>query len=144
MLCRRCFFPDGENPLEESEPFRIPNLDQTYEAIAEQGARDLYEGDLAATFAREIARELAVCQLGKTWRRIGRPVREPIALHSRGFQLALNPPPAVGGAAVGCLINMVESNWRDAMSAAERASLQARFTGAFARNPRRAALRSRT
>jgi len=123
--CRRCFFPDGENPLKESEPFHLPNLELTFEAIAEQGARALYEGDLAELFVREIKdnggflsrEDLAAYHA---------VVREPISLQSRGFQLALNPPPAVGGIAVGCLINLLQSNWRDGMSAAERSLLHAR------------------
>jgi len=126
--CRRCFFPSGETPLRESDPFRIPNLDQTYEAIAEQGARALYEGDLAATFAGEIQENggFVTREDLAAYRAV---VRKPIALESRGFQLALNPPPAVGGAAVGCLINMLQSNWCDAMSSAERALLHSRAQG---------------
>ncbi len=124
-VCRRCFFPDGERPLENGELFRVPNLEQTYEAISERGAQVLYEGDLAATFASEIQdcggfitrEDLAAYKA---------VVREPIILHSRGFQLALNPPPAVGGTAVGCLINMLQSHWRDAMPAAERTLIHAR------------------
>lgn len=123
--CRHCFFPNGDRPLEKGEPFRIPHLEQTLEAIAEQGAAALYQGDLAAAFAREIQ------QLGgfitrddlAAYRAVG---REPIHLRSRGFQLALNPPPAVGGTAVGCLANMVQSHWRDRMPAAERTLLHAR------------------
>lgn len=123
--CRNCFFPDGENPLTKDELFRIPNLDQTFEVIAEQGAQALYKGDLATLFAKEfqdndgfISREdLAAYRAA---------VREPISLRSRGFQLALNPPPAVGGIAVGCLINLLQSNWRDGMTDAERALLHAR------------------
>jgi len=123
--CRRCYFPDGENPLKESVRFRVPNLDQTFEAIAAQGARDLYEGDLAATFAREIQENGGFVTRDDlaAYRAV---VREPIALHSGGFQLALNPPPAAGGVAVGFLINMIGSNWCDTMSPAERALLQAR------------------
>lgn len=130
--CRKCFFPQDQRPLEKGEPFRIPNLEQTYEAIADQGAQALYEGDLAATFAREIQNDggfitredLAAYQA---------VARQPIVLRSRGFQLALNPPPAVGGTAVGCLINMLQSHWRDGMPAAQRtlihAESQARLLG---------------
>lgn len=124
-LCRHCFFPTGDRPLSESEPFRIPNLDATFEAIADHGARTLYDGDLAATLARELQESGGLVNRSDlaAYRAI---VREPTKLKSQGFELALNPPPAVGGAAVGCLIRMVEFNWRDGMSEAERALLQAR------------------
>ncbi len=123
--CRHCFFPDGQHPLQQSELFRIPNLDQTFEAISKHGIRTLYRGEIAATFASEIEQagglirreDLAAYQAS---------VREPISMKSRGFELALNPPPAVGGAAVGYLINMLQANWRDTFSEAERALLHAR------------------
>jgi gamma-glutamyltranspeptidase/glutathione hydrolase len=123
--CRRCFFPNGDRPLAQSEPFRIPNLDKTYEAIAEQGARTLYDGDLAVTFASELQENGGFVTRDNlaAYRAV---VREPTVLQSHGFQLALNPPPAVGGAAVGCLISMLQSNWRDTLSAAERTLLHAR------------------
>lgn len=121
---RRCFFPDGENVLQESQPFQIPHSADTLQAIADQGARTLYDGDLAATFSRELKNlgglisrdDLAAYQA---------IVRKPLALKSRGFQLAMNPPPAVGGAAVGCLIALLDANWDSKMSDAERARLHA-------------------
>ena len=120
---RDCFAPGGI-PLEENQTFRIPRLAGTYQAIADEGARTLYEGDIAASFAEEIQAlggfisraDLAAYQA---------IVREPLELHSRGFHLALNPPPAVGGVALGCLISMLEANWREDMNAAQRARLQA-------------------
>ncbi len=123
--CRECFFPDGENPLKHDGLFQIPNLDRTLEAIAEQGARTLYEGDLAALFAEEMKSHGGfICREDlAAYRAV---VREPLSIQSRGFELALNPPPAVGGAAVGCLINLLQSNWRDGMTEAERCLLHAR------------------
>ena len=122
--CRRCFFPDGDSVLREGQSFRVPNLDRTLEAIAEQGVGTLYHGDLAATFAREIQEGGGLItreDLG-AYRAI---VRKPIRMASQGFQLVLNPPPAVGGAAVGYLIDMLQSKWGETSNAAERALLHA-------------------
>lgn len=122
---RRCFFPDGENPLREGDSFVIPNMAETLEYIAAEGARAFYEGDLAAMFAREMSEhggrvrreDLAACVAEQ---------RRPIRMRSADFDLALNPPPAVGGAAVGAVIGMIEAGWDSAGSSAEHALLHAR------------------
>ena len=121
---RNCFFPDGETALRKKEHYRIPYMAETLELISEEGAAALYRGDLGVLFARELAEnggyvtreDLAVYQA---------EVREPLTMKSGGFDLALNPLPAVGGAAVGSLIGMLEADWNHRHSEAERALLQA-------------------
>ena len=122
---RECFYPRGDQPVREGEMFRVPDLDQTLELIQREGARAFYEGDIAAVFDREMRHngglltrsDLAAHQA---------LVRKPLTLRSAGFQLALNPPPAVGGTAVGALVRMIERAWPSAHFSAERDRLQAR------------------
>ncbi len=121
--CRESFFVDG-NPLQLHQGRRIRNLDRTLEAIAREGAEVFYRGDLAASFAREISdsggfirrEDLAAYRA---------QIRKPLMIESGGFELALNPPPAVGGSAVGFLIRAIESKWRNCRTPAEKARVNA-------------------
>lgn len=123
---RQTFFPDGSTPLRQGEFYKPPHLDQTMELIAREGADALYLGDLGKAFAQEITgnngyvtrEDLAA------YRAV---VREPIVLHSHGYKLALNPPPSIGGAMAGSMVNLYDAMWRDGMSEAERILLIARI-----------------
>lgn len=123
QACRDSFFIDGQ-PLQHNQEHQIPNLDQTWEAISKHGADALYRGDLAISFAREI------CEHGGFVRRedlaaYQAQVRKPLTIDSGGFRLSLNPPPAVGGSAVGFLINSIESKWQNCRNASEKAHVNA-------------------
>jgi gamma-glutamyltranspeptidase/glutathione hydrolase len=121
---RGCFWPE-ERLLRAGDTMRIPGLDSTMAAIAEHGADTLYRGDLAAAFAQEMAAhggyvtraDLDAYQA---------MVRVPLGLRSRGFDLALNPPPAIGGAAVGSLIGLMSAGWDETLGAAEQLLRHAR------------------
>ena len=77
----------------------------TMEIIAEEGADALYKGDLGHAMAKEITTNHGYVAFEELCRYEAR-VRKPITLHSRGFQMAVNPPPAIGGAMVGSMIRM--------------------------------------
>ncbi len=120
---RESFFRDDQ-PLGTGQSFQIPDLDQTWQAISREGAAALYRGDLAARLASEIRDhggflsrdDLAGYEV---------QVRQPLTIPSGGFQLALNPPPAVGGAALGYLIRSAESQWHSNLNPARQVQLQA-------------------
>lgn len=102
---RTSFFPDGRY-AQAGETIRIPGLSETMELIAREGARAFYEGDIAAAFAREMAEHGGhVTRADLSAYRA--QVREPLSLESAGFTMAFNPPPAVGGAALGSLIGLM-------------------------------------
>jgi gamma-glutamyltranspeptidase/glutathione hydrolase len=127
---RRCFFPDGDRPPAPGQPFRIPDMDRTLALISREGTRAFYEGDLAAAIAREMDEHgglLARADLAAYRAEVHRPLR----LRSAGWTLALNPPPAVGGAALGILIGWLERAWVPGTSPAERALLHARAQAAL-------------
>jgi gamma-glutamyltranspeptidase/glutathione hydrolase len=116
---RATFFPDGSTPLQQDEFYRPPHLADTLELIAREGADALYMGDLGKAFADEISgnngyvrrKDLAAYQA---------QVRTPIRLQSHGYQLALNPPPSIGGAMAGSMVQLYDALWRDNMSPAEQ------------------------
>ncbi len=122
--CRQCFFLNGTRPLQEGETFSIPHLDETWECLSREGAHAFYEGDLAAVFAKEMAQHggLVTREDLASYRA---EVRQPIVLSTGGFELALNPPPAVGGTALGYLIQLLDKSWDPKHSKAEQALVHA-------------------
>jgi len=116
---RESFFPDGKNPLQRGEFYKTPHLDTSLELIAKEGADALYKGDLGQALAKEITANHGYV----TFQELSRYealVRKPIMLHSRGYQMAINPPPAIGGAMVGSMIRMFDSQWSEDMSDREK------------------------
>ncbi len=73
----------GGRVLQAGERFRLPDLADTIDRIAVDGARVLYEGDLP--FSREDLESYAVIE------------REPVAAAYRGTEFRSNPPPSSGG-----------------------------------------------
>ena len=122
---RECFFPGGKKLL-TGDVFTIDNYLATLELIAEEGARGFYEGEISALIAKEIADhggyvtrdDLASYQAG---------VREPITMKSAGFTLALNPPPSIGGAMLGSMISLYQSELTGSASAAEKVLLKSKI-----------------
>jgi gamma-glutamyltranspeptidase/glutathione hydrolase len=116
---RACFPTDPADPPRQGRWLRIPDLAASLERIAADGADTFYRGELAEAFLQEMAgtgglvtrRDLA----GYRARR-----RRPLWLESGGFRLALNPPPAVGGVALGSLIRLVELIQAGAVGPAQR------------------------
>ncbi|MGB3531920.1 MAG: gamma-glutamyltransferase [Microcoleaceae cyanobacterium] len=121
---RECFFPNGSDVARGGEWFNIPDMSQTLEAIATEGAKALYQGDLAAVFATEMA-EQGGFVTREDLANYRAQIRQPLKLSSAGFELDLNPPPAVGGAALGSLIRLLEQNWSVDATPAERVLQQA-------------------
>jgi gamma-glutamyltranspeptidase/glutathione hydrolase len=123
---RETFFPDGDTPLQQGEFYKPPHLDSTLEQIARHGADALYRGDLGAAFAGEISAHGGYVTL-EDLAAYEAIVRQPIVLQSHGYRLALNPPPSIGGAMAGSMVQLYDALWSDGMSAAERALLVARI-----------------
>lgn len=127
---RESFFPDGTNPVGYEEYFKAPHLDDTLELIAREGADALYRGDIGSAFEKEITANHGYVTL-KDLSAYEAKVRNPIILRSHGFNLALNPPPAIGGAMVGSMVQMYDLLWTPDMSTAESALAVARIQRAM-------------
>lgn len=94
--------PDGRL-RDAGETIIVPHLAETLELIAEEGARVFYEGDIASRIARHIrdgggmltAEDLA------SYRAVE---RTPLLARIGDWELASNPPPAVGGAMLTAML----------------------------------------
>ena len=127
---RDSFFPDGENPLGSGDFYKPPHLADSLELIAREGADALYRGDIGRALEREALAEGGFVTMAdlEAYRA---EVRQPILLSSHGYQLALNPPPAIGGAMVGSMVQMYDSLWRPDMTEAHRTLAIARVQQAM-------------
>ena len=74
----------GGRMLQAGDILRLPDLADTIERIAADGARVLYEGDVLP-FSREELESYAVIE------------REPVSVAFRGTAFLSNPPPSSGG-----------------------------------------------
>ena len=95
---RRIFAPGGE-PMKEGEIFRNDGLGECLEWAAEDGARLFVDGDVGRAIVAESESgggHLRADDL-KAYRVA---LREPLDWRHRGAVVALNPPPAAGGALI--------------------------------------------
>ncbi|MEE3033381.1 MAG: gamma-glutamyltransferase [Planctomycetota bacterium] len=122
---RACFFPDGESPVTEGRPFTIPDMPETLDQIAREGASALYQGDLAVAFSKEMLSNGGFVTRADL-RGYEPEIRSPLSLKSGGFSMALNPPPSVGGSALATLVRAAENAPWPRESTAEQISLLAR------------------
>jgi gamma-glutamyltranspeptidase / glutathione hydrolase len=100
--------PDGTH-LVEGDTVHIPDLADTLGYLAERGAAAFYTGDLAERIGAEIegngglltAADLAAYRA---------EVREPIRISVDEWEVATNPPPAVGGATLAAILLLVDDH----------------------------------
>ena len=91
------YSPEGDalyglgRALVEGERFAVPELADTLEQIAAEGADYLYRGELAERIAAHVPVTLADLARYEVIE------REPLALSFRGDELRTNPPPSAGG-----------------------------------------------
>ena len=121
---RNCFFPKGW-AIKENDTFTLPNYQQTLEAIAAEGARVFYEGYIAQAFEQEIQSHDGYLKRSDmaSYRAI---IREPLVVSSQNYKLALNPPPSIGGAMIGSMIGMIDTQWRSSLSTGNKVLLLAK------------------
>lgn len=124
--CRDTFFPDGQTPLQAGQFYKSPHLAGSLELIAREGADALYCGDLGRAFEKEIRSNNGYLRV-EDLAAYRAEVRRPLTLNSHGFRLALNPPPSIGGAMVGSMVNLFDTLWQPQMSEAERVLATARI-----------------
>jgi gamma-glutamyltranspeptidase/glutathione hydrolase len=116
---RETFFPDGRTPLQLGQRYTPPHMADTLSLIALEGADALYRGELGAAFAAEISGNGGYVTL-EDLANYRAELRQPLLLTSRGFHLALNPPPAIGGAMVGSMVGLYDALDNAGQSSAER------------------------
>ncbi len=94
---------DDGTLLDAGDTVIVPHLADSLDAIAEEGARVFYKGDIAraiASHCRDRDGMLNLEDLG-SYRAIE---REPLMMRVGDWRLASNPPPAVGGSVLAAML----------------------------------------
>lgn len=95
---------DGNGVLRaQGSCIRVPHLADSLTAIAREGSRVFYEGDIGVRIAQHVQEgggALTLADLGG-YRAI---VRKSLCVELNGWQIATNPPPAVGGATLAAML----------------------------------------
>ena len=113
--------PEGA-PIGAADIVYMPDLVGTLEALAEEGPRLLYEGELGKkiTDAIQSGEGLLTMDDLVAYRPI---VREPVQVGIDGWTVASNPPPAVGGACLGALMLLLDDGSRSGWDSGELETL---------------------
>ncbi len=100
---------DGEELLNEGDLVRIPALAASLRTIAEEGVATFYEGDIARLISSDIMSHQGILTRRDlaAYRAIERP-----SLHSEldDWEIATNPPPAIGGASLAAMLFLLEAS----------------------------------
>ncbi len=101
--------------LDAGATVRIAHLAESLELIAEEGAAALYRGDLAKAIAADMAEHSGLVTEADL--AAYRPVERPaLAVPCGAWQLATNPPPAIGGPVLAAMLILMEGRptgpWR--------------------------------
>jgi gamma-glutamyltranspeptidase/glutathione hydrolase len=85
----------------------IPQLAEALELIAREGAETLYTGELAQHLIRDMAENEGILTAADlaAYEAVVRPA---LIVKQNGWQLATNPPPAVGGVAVAAMLALLD------------------------------------
>jgi gamma-glutamyltranspeptidase/glutathione hydrolase len=92
------FAPDGK-PMQEGNTFRNPDLAETLEWLAEDGARLFSDGDVGRAIVAQ-SEALGGHLRADDLERYRTVRRAPLLWRYRGADIALNPPPAASGALI--------------------------------------------
>jgi gamma-glutamyltranspeptidase/glutathione hydrolase len=88
---------------------RIPHLADSLAAIAEEGARVFYEGEIASRIAAHVAERdgLLTTDDLRDYRAV---TRASMKVNLRQWQIASNPPPAIGGTMLSAMLQSFASD----------------------------------
>lgn len=131
---------DGR-PLVEGDPVRVEGLAASLERIATAGADDVYRGELGHAIGADLRRRgshLGPEDLGAFHADRRRPLRFALG----DWDLATNPAPAVGGAALAALVALAPSGRPGDLVQAQRRIFEWRRRGADAADDRSAVIRA--
>ncbi|MEM7611807.1 MAG: gamma-glutamyltransferase [Pseudomonadota bacterium] len=122
-VSRRALHPNNDTLLDAGELVHLPGLADTLQAIADEGPALFYKGELGARISRHILdaggvltrEDLASYQALR---------RDCLQISVGDWEVALNPPPAIGGTMLGALLLGMTAD--ESLLPAMRASLQYR------------------
>lgn len=93
--------------LQEGELHRVPDLADTFEALAKDGEALFYEGEIARKILDD-CRERGGHLTAKDLAQYAVVKREPLIRTYRGARLALNPPPSSGGVLIAFALALLD------------------------------------
>lgn len=102
------FFKEGGTPYEPGDVLVQKDLAQSLQAIAEQGTKAFYEGEIAQKIADDMQEHGGLITLDdlKNYKAV---VREPVRGSYRGYDIVSMPPPSSGGIHVIQILNILEN-----------------------------------
>ncbi|GED21451.1 gamma-glutamyltransferase [Halomonas halmophila] len=104
---RKMFFKEDGSAYEVGDTFRQPDLAATLKRIAEQGAREFYEGETAELIAAEMQRHDGLITL-EDLAGYQPAIREPSHGNYRGHDIYAMSPPSSGGVHIVQMLNILE------------------------------------
>ncbi|MES3675989.1 gamma-glutamyltransferase [Halomonas elongata] len=104
---RKMFFKEDGSAYQVGDTFRQPELAATLKRIAEQGAREFYEGETAELIAAEMQRHDGLITL-EDLAGYQPEIREPSHGTYRGHDIYAMSPPSSGGAHIVQMLNILE------------------------------------
>ncbi|MCW4149361.1 gamma-glutamyltransferase [Halomonas sp. 18H] len=111
---RKMFFKEDGSAYEVGDTFRQPDLATTLKRIAEEGAREFYEGETAELIAAEMEHHDGLITL-EDLAGYQPAIREPSHGSYRGHDIYAMSPPSSGGAHIVQMLNILEEypigNW---------------------------------
>lgn len=112
---RRALHDAGGRLIEAGEPVRVEGLAETLETVAARGAAALYRGELAGRIADHVQEGGGILtrrDLGEYEARVREPLRAPLDR----WDVATNPPPAVGGGMLAAALRLLPGTPRQGWS----------------------------
>jgi len=106
-------FLRGGYGYQPGETLKQPELAATLERIADNGAKEFYQGETARRIAAEMQKHGGLITLDdlKAYRVLD---RKPLEGDYRGYHLILPPPPSAGGVGILQMLGMLEGSGYDA------------------------------
>jgi gamma-glutamyltranspeptidase/glutathione hydrolase len=93
----------------EGEYLRQPELADTLEAIAKEGERLFYEGEIAQNIVK-ICKENGGCLNADDLLQYKTEKRKPHEFNYKGVTIISNPPPAIGGVLISFALKLIEEH----------------------------------
>lgn len=115
--------PDGQ-PYLAGQRLRLPDLANTYRAIAQHGTDWFYQGPFANKVEQWMKNHDGILA-AEDFRRYQAIEREPIRSSYRGYEIVGFPPPSSGGVHVAQILNILENFPLADVNAVDRAHLVA-------------------
>jgi gamma-glutamyltranspeptidase/glutathione hydrolase len=97
--------PDG-TPVGPGDRMVVPGLADTLRLVAEEGARTLYDGELADRLVGDMS-DRGGLVTREDLRRYRPVVRAALPVRAGAWSLRTNPPPAIGGAVLAAMLTLL-------------------------------------